>query len=199
MHPHMGQTRLILASGSPRRRAFLETLGLRFDVVPAEIDETPGAAEGAREYVQRLASEKAATVGQRRPDAVVLAADTTVVRDGRVLGKPEDDGHARAMLRELEGRTHQVLTAVALGGAGRGATVVETEVKFRALSDAEIDWYVASREPVDKAGGYAIQGLAGAFVERIDGSYSNVVGLPLVETLELLRRAGVALPWEGAK
>ncbi|MDQ3262418.1 MAG: Maf family protein [Myxococcota bacterium] len=192
----MGQTRLILASGSPRRRAFLESLGLQFEVAPAELDETPLPAEAPRAYVQRLAAQKADAVGIRFPQAAVLAADTTVVLEDEVLGKPQDASEARRMLERLSGRTHRVLTGVALGGAARGAVVVETEVRFRVLEEAQLRWYLASGEPMDKAGAYAIQGLGGAFVERITGSYSNVVGLPLVETLALLEQAGLRLPWE---
>lgn len=196
MHTHMGQTRLILASGSPRRRQFLETLGFRFEVHPAELDETPQPQEGARAYVERLAKEKAAAVGARFPAAVVLAADTTVVRDDQVLGKPGSAEEAIAMLRSLSGRTHEVLTGVALGGTGQGVAVVSTQVRMRALSDAELRWYVRSGEPMDKAGAYAIQGIAGAFIESIAGSHSNVVGLPLAETIALLKTAGVPFPWE---
>ncbi len=196
MHPPMGQTRLILASGSPRRRAFLESLGLQFEVAPAELDETPLPAEAPRDYVRRLAAEKADAVGRRFPLAAVLAADTTVVLEDQVLGKPEDAAEARRMLERLSGRSHRVLTGVALGGAAQGAVVVETEVRFRVLEEAQLRWYLASGEPMDKAGAYAIQGLGGAFVERITGSYSNVVGLPLVETLALLEQAGLRLPWE---
>ncbi len=196
MPPPMGQTRLILASGSPRRRAFLESLGLQFEVAPAELDETPLPAEAPRAYVQRLAAQKADAVGIRFPQAAVLAADTTVVLEDEVLGKPQDASEARRMLERLSGRTHRVLTGVALGGAARGAVVVETEVRFRVLEEAQLRWYLASGEPMDKAGAYAIQGLGGAFVERITGSYSNVVGLPLVETLALLEQAGLRLPWE---
>lgn len=196
MHPPMGQTRLILASGSPRRRAFLESLGLHFEVAPAELDETPLPAEEPRAYVRRLAAQKAEAVGIRFPQAAVLAADTTVVLEDEVLGKPQDASEARRMLQRLSGRSHRVLTGVALGGAARGSVVVETEVRFRVLEEAQLRWYVASGEPMDKAGAYAIQGLGGAFVERITGSYSNVVGLPLVETLALLEQAGLRLPWE---
>lgn len=196
MHTHMGQTRLILASGSPRRRHFLETLGLTFEVHPAELDETPHPGEGAHAYVERLALEKAAAVGRRFPDAVVLAADTTVVRDDQVLGKPATEEEAISMLRSLSGRTHEVLTGVAVGGRASGVTVVSTQVRMRALSDAELRWYARTGEPMDKAGAYALQGIAGAFVESISGSHSNVVGLPLVETLQLLGKAGVTFPWE---
>jgi len=198
MHLHMGQTRLILASGSPRRRAFLESLGLRFEVRPAQLDETPAPDEDPRGYVRRLAMEKAAAVGVHFPQATVLAADTTVVLDGEVLGKPEDASDAHRMLSRLSGRTHSVLTGVALGGASSGQVLVETRVRFRVLQPGQLRWYIASGEPMDKAGAYAIQGLGGAFVEAIDGSYSNVVGLPLVETLALLERAGFPLPWEEA-
>jgi len=186
---------LLLASRSPRRAELLRTLGVAFRVIDVEVDETTRVGEAPVDYVRRLARDKA-----RARQAVaggaslpVLAADTTVVLDGAILGKPLDDADARAMLARLAGRTHEVLTGVAVIDA-RGwldDAVVATRVSFRALSPAEIAAYVASGEPADKAGAYGIQGLGGALVERIDGSYSNVVGLPLVETLALLDAAGV--------
>ncbi|TCO76237.1 Maf family protein [Chromatocurvus halotolerans] len=182
---------LILASRSPRRRELLAQLGVEVSVVPADIDETPAPGETPRDYVERIAREKAAAV-QPAADACVLAADTAVVVDGDILGKPESLDAGRRMLRRLSGRVHQVFTAVALRSP-RDLRVIcrETRVAFRALEDAECERYLASDEPWDKAGAYAIQGLGGAFVERIDGSYSNVVGLPLCETLALLRGAGI--------
>lgn len=194
----MGQTALVLASGSPRRRAFLEQLGLTFTVSPADLDERllPGEAPAA--YVERLAREKAQAVAARHPGAVVLAADTTVVLEGRVLGKPADAAEAQEMLRALCGRAHQVLTGVALAGGAQGSgprtRVVETKVLFREATDAELAWYVGTGEPLDKAGAYAIQGIGGFLVRAIEGSHSNVIGLPLVETLELLARE-LPLPW----
>jgi septum formation protein len=172
--------RLILASASARRAELLRAAGVAFEIAPAEIDERPHAGETPASYVERLAREKATAVASRHPDAAILGADTTVVIDGLVLGKPADDDEARAILSRLSGRTHDVLTGVALIRNGRLISAVETtRVRFMALSNADIDWYVASGEPRGKAGAYAIQGLASRFVDRIEGSYSNVVGLPV--------------------
>ncbi|HMM74445.1 MAG TPA: Maf family protein [Gammaproteobacteria bacterium] len=191
----VGSAMLLLASRSPRRAELLRTLGVAFAVIDVEVDESPWSRESSAAYVRRLARMKAEA--GRETAAVrslpVLAADTTVVLDGAILGKPRDANDARAMLRRLGGRAHEVLTGVALidrSGAIEDLVVV-TRVAFRALEARSIDAYVASGEPADKAGAYAIQGLGGALVERIDGSYSNVVGLPLAETLALLDAAGV--------
>src|SRR5512133_2600250 len=185
---------LTLASASPRRRELLERLGFRLAIQPAETDETPLPGEPPREYVLRVAREKARAV---RGDAV-LAADTAVVLGSTILGKPRDADDARRMLRHLSGARHEVLTGVCvLRGADEHSAVVTAEVQLDRLSDAQIDWYVATGEPLDKAGAYAIQGIAGAFVREMRGSVSNVIGLPLAETLALLRAAGVRLPWEG--
>ena len=146
-------------------------------------------------YVQRLAAFKASTVASRAAEAVVLGADTAVVVDGEALGKPESPEDARRMLRLLSGRSHLVLTAVALDGAHRGACLVETRVDFRALSADEVDWYVRTGEPMDKAGAYGAQGIGSFLIRAVHGSYSNVVGLPLAETVSLLAEAGVPLPW----
>jgi len=196
MRPRMEQNNLVLASASPRRRAFLESLGLRFEVLGAQVDESPREREPPPEYVARIASEKARAVASARPRALVLAADTTVVLDGVPLGKPADAADARRMLGALSGREHVVLTAVVLAGAAAGRRVVSTAVRFRELTAAEIAWYVATGEPLDKAGAYALQGIGGFLVREIQGSHSNVVGLPLGETLELLAGAGYKLPWE---
>jgi len=185
---------LVLASASPRRRALLEQLGIPLRIDPAHLDESVQQGEQAEAYVVRLAREKAAAVHARHPHATVLAADTSVVLDGAVLGKPATADEALAMLRALSGRTHQVLTAVAV--AGSGARLVTAAVTFAAASDAALCWYVSTGEPLDKAGAYAVQGVGGFLVERIEGSHSAVVGLPLVETLALLRDAGYMLPWE---
>jgi len=190
----MGQTALVLASGSPRRRAFLEQLGLTFTVSPADLDERLLPGEAPAVYVERLAREKAQEVARRHPGALVLAADTTVVLEGRVLGKPADAADAQATLRALAGRTHQVLTGVALAGQTLRTRVVETRVTFRQATDAELAWYVATGEPLDKAGAYALQGIGGFLVQSIEGSHSNVIGLPLVETLALLA-SELPLPW----
>jgi septum formation protein len=186
---------LTLASRSPRRRELLGQLGLALEVRPARTDETPRAGEPADAYVLRVAVEKSRAV----EGETVLAADTTVVLAGEILGKPVDDGDAARMLRALSGTAHQVMTAVACRRAGREASLLVTsEVVFERLSEAAIAWYVATGEPHDKAGAYAVQGAGGAFVREVRGSVSNVVGLPLVETLELLAAVGFELPWTGA-
>ena len=186
---------LVLASGSPRRVELLRLAGLEPVVRPPDIDESRRAGEGAVAYVARLARDKA-RCAPVEAGTVVLAADTAVVLDGDLLGKPSDAEDAAAMLMRLRGRSHRVSTGVAvLTAAGALAeTVVTTEVAMAPLTDAAITGYVATGEPLDKAGGYGIQGRAAAFVARIDGSWTNVVGLPLVETLDLLRDAGVDVP-----
>jgi len=187
-------TRLILASASPRRRDLLLQLGVSSTVQPADIDETPAAGECPEDYVGRMAREKAAVVAATAPgDAVVLAADTTVVIDDDVLGKPRDQLDGLAMLARLSGRTHRVMTAVCLrAGARSGEELVVTQVTFSRLDRALCEAYLATDEPWDKAGAYGIQGLGGALVESIQGSYSNVVGLPLAQTWRLLARFNVA-------
>ncbi len=188
---------LILASASPRRRELLTQLGLVFTIAPADIDETPLRNEAARGYVERLAREKALVVSKKNPGALALAADTSVVVEGIILGKPGDDAEAGArMLKRLSGKTHSVMTGVAVAkDTTVHSMVVETEVRFRALSDQEIAWYVATGEGRDKAGGYASQARAGAFITSLHGSSTSVIGLPLAETVELLRNAGLPLPW----
>jgi len=182
-------TTLVLASASPRRRELLASAGVLFVVRPSAIDETPDAGEEPLPYVRRMAREKALAV-EADESETVLAADTVVALDGRVLGKPADVGDALATLRVLSGRTHRVHTAVALRTGGRVlARVTTTRVTFRTLKEDELARYVATGEPFDKAGGYGIQGHGGALVERVVGSYTNVVGLPLAETLALLARA----------
>jgi len=178
--------RLVLASASPRRVDLLRAAGFAFDVQPAAVDESVRPGETADAYVRRLALQKALAV-EVPPQDVVLGADTAVVVDGTVLGKPEGADDASRMLRLLSGRSHEVLTGVAVKQGSRSASAVErTEVRFAALSEGEIAWYVQSGEPVDKAGAYGIQGLASRFVERIDGSYTNVVGLPVPTVYRLL-------------
>lgn len=187
---------LYLASGSPRRRELLTQIGVPFTVIGADIDETPLADESPVAYVERLARGKAAAgrallVGQ--PTACVLGADTAVVLDGQILGKPLDQAHAQAMLMALSGREHEVLTAVALlDGERCQSRVVRSLVRFRAIDEQEAARYWASGEPRDKAGGYAIQGLAAVFVAGLNGSYSAVVGLPVCETAELLGEFGIS-------
>ena len=188
------QPLLVLASASPRRRALLEQLGIPLRIDPAHLDENVRAGESPEQYVLRLAREKAEAVQVRHPHATVLAADTSVVLDGVVLGKPGSEDEALAMLRQLSGRTHEVMTAVAV--AGVGARRVTAAVTFAEASEAALRWYVSTGEPMDKAGAYAVQGIGGFLVERIEGSHSAVVGLPLVEALALLRESGYRLPWE---
>jgi septum formation protein len=186
--------RLVLASASPRRSELLRSVGLQFDIVPADIDESTLPGEAPTDYVARLSNEKARVVAERVGGAIVIAADTTVDVDGRILEKPMDEPDARRMLRLLSGRTHLVHTGVTTlsFGVGSGKTgspetlVVETAVQFVELTDRAIDWYLATGEHAGKAGAYGIQGAAGAFVDRIDGSVTNVIGLPLAETLALL-------------
>lgn len=190
--------RLILASASPRRRDLLDQLRVRYTVEPADIDESPATGEAPQDYVQRMAREKA-TALTGRPGNAVLAADTTVVLDGKSLGKPRDHADALAMLTCLSGRTHVVMTAVCLRvGSRESVRVVETEVDFAVLDAEACEAYLATGEAWDKAGSYAIQGLGGAFVSAIRGSYSNVVGLPLAETWQLLRAAGIGTALENA-
>ena len=185
---------LYLASGSPRRRELLAQIGVPFSVVSAPIDETPLPNESAPAYVERLARAKAAAgLACLEGPAVVLGADTAVVLDGRILGKPENREDALAMLAGLSGREPQVLTAVALSDGQRVHSLcVTSKVRFRAISAEEAQRYWASGEPADKAGGYAIQGLGAVFVTGLSGSYSAVVGLPLSETAELLGQFGIA-------
>jgi septum formation protein len=190
-------TAVLLASASPRRRDLLEQLGVVFDVVAPAIDESVRPGEDPRQYVERLARAKAATahaLAAPPGGTLVIAADTTVDLDGRILGKPVDATEARAMLRSLSARTHRVHTGVALQRDGRTVTEVGTTlVTMTPLTDAAIEWYVATDEPYDKAGGYALQGAAGVFVQRIRGSVSNVVGLPLHTVARLAAALGVDL------
>ncbi len=185
--------RVVLASASPRRRELLARLGIDAVVRPSDVDETTLPGEEPAAHVARLARDKA-HAAQRADDDLVVAADTEVVLDGAVLGKPADDAAAAVLLRSLSGRTHVVLTGVHVLHGDREASAVEvTEVRFRDLGDDEIAAYVATGEPLDKAGGYGIQGAGGMFVERIDGSDSNVVGLPLATVVRLTRAVGVTL------
>jgi septum formation protein len=189
--PRQATARFTLASGSPRRRELLARVGIHPLVAPVEVDETPLDHETPVECVLRLARAKA----NASPAPVALAADTVVALDGHILGKPRDRDHADQLLRWLSGRTHRVHSAVVLRVEDRSSwDLVTTDVRFRVLLEAEIAHYLDSGEPWDKAGAYGIQGLGGAFVECIDGSYTNVVGLPLSQTLRLLRREGVWSP-----
>jgi septum formation protein len=202
--------RLVLASASPRRADLLRAAGFTFEVAPVDLDERLHAGEAAEAYVARLAEAKATAAAAAlhaglKPratsevgpgfspagDVVVLGADTTVVVRGEVLGKPADAADAERMLRLLSGRTHEVLTGICLlKGQRRLVHVEPTRVRVAPLSDAEIAWYVATGEPMDKAGGYAVQGLAARFIDGLEGSYSNVVGLPVEVVYNLLKELG---------
>ena len=199
--------RIYLASRSPRRRDLLKQIGVPFELLllredlrrGADVDETPLPDESPGVYVLRMANEKAAMAVRQiayraLPQKPVLAADTTVVFDGQIVGKPDDAEHAARILRALSGREHQVLTAVAVALREQVETQISvSSVWFRELSDADIRRYCASGEPLDKAGAYGIQGRAGAFVTRIAGSYSGIMGLPLAETVELLQKFDIAV------
>ncbi len=187
-------TSVFLASRSPRRRVLLEQLAVSYEIIDIEVEETWDGNESARDYVTRLALAKAVAgweqvKGLKAP--AVLAADTVVVLDDKILGKARDKDEALTMLMALSGRTHQVYTAVALVGTRQAVRVSVSRVSFGPLSEAECFAYWETGEPLGKAGGYAIQGRAGAFIDRIEGSYSGVVGLPLYETAQLLRVAGI--------
>jgi septum formation protein len=199
--------RIYLASRSPRRRELLHQIGIAFEVLPlrldltpnVDIDETPLAREAPAAYVTRIARAKAVAgwgliVTHSLPHQPVLAADTTVVLDNEIIGKPDNARHARSMLRRLSGKTHQVLTAIAVAYEDRiESTLSASTVEFRSLGNGEISRYVRSGEPLDKAGAYAIQGRAAVFVRAMNGSYSGIVGLPLHETAEVLRNFGITL------
>jgi septum formation protein len=188
--------RLILASASPRRAELLRAAGYEFETVVADVDERVRDGETPAEYVRRLAGEKSA--GVQASDAIILGADTTVVIDGEILGKPRDDDEAAAMLQQLAGRRHEVLTGVSIRhGAHEVGRVESTAVWFSVLTKEDIAWYVASGEGRDKAGAYAIQGLASRFIPRIEGSYANVVGLPVAAVAELLRSVLASHPETG--
>ena len=184
--------RVILASASPRRRELLSLVRIAHEVQPANVDESLLAGETPHGHAERLAREKARTVAAREPAAVVIAADTIVVVDGDILGKPNDRDAAAAMLRRLSGRTHLVFTAIAVALGDRIHTAVEqVEVTFRTLNEADIAAYIATGEPMDKAGAYGIQGFGATIVERVDGDYFSVMGLGLRRLVELLGRLDV--------
>lgn len=200
------QTRLILASGSPRRSELLTRHGFDFEVRAPDIDESVLPGESPDSYVERLAVEKATAVRRRLavelaatgaaaadpPDTTVIGADTTVAIDGVILGKPATTDEAGAMLRRLSGATHQALTGVAVVRHRTVSICVRTNVTFARMTDHEIDWYVSTGEPFDKAGGYGIQGTAGSYVERIDGNVQNVAGLPMHHLILLLANVGLS-------
>lgn len=188
--------RIVLASASPRRRELLEQVGLEFSIDPGEVDERVPAGEEPGHLVLRLALDKATSVARRHPGAVVIGADTVVVLDGTVLGKPSDVDHARAMLRLLAGAAHRVLTGVAVVDAFSGrrrSEYEETLVWMRPYTEQEIERYLATGEPMGKAGAYAIQGRGALLVRRIEGCYANVVGMPLVLLASLLENFGVSI------
>jgi nucleoside triphosphate pyrophosphatase len=201
------ERRLVLASGSPRRRELLGRLGIDFDVRAPDIDESPGPDERPVELVSRLAAAKASAIAHAHPGAVVLGADTVVDVDGEILGKPTDVDDARRMLHLVSGRRHWVHTAVSArrcrighhdgrpneGSADQSDGRTATEVTFVTLSDAMIDWYLATGEPADKAGAYGLQGVGGLFVERVDGCVSGVLGLPMTVVVRLLVDLGVVV------
>ncbi len=188
-----GQKRLILASASPRRQKLLRDAKLDFEVIPSGVEETRNQGEGAREYAVRAASDKALAVSARYPKAIVIGADTVVECDGVILEKPRDAADARRMLTTLSGRTHIVVTAYVLARSGAilEAAPVLSRVTFREITPEEIESYIASGEPLDKAGAYGVQGLGGSFVTAVDGSRDNVMGLPVAELLEALSRQSV--------
>lgn len=186
--------KIVLASASPRRRALLEMLGLAFETCPARGEEKAGPGLSPSGIVKSLALAKAGEVFEKRPESLVLAADTVVELEGRILGKPKDRAEAESMLRALSGRGHRVFTGVALIREGtRLAEAEETQVFFRALSYKEISAYVETGEPMDKAGSYGVQGIGSLFVERIEGDFFNVMGLPLCRLGRMLNRMGITL------
>jgi len=188
----MTPIRVILASQSPRRRELLTLVGITHEVQPADIDETYLAGEKPAPHAERLARGKCAVVAAREPDALVIGSDTIVVVDGDVLGKPANAGEAAHMLRRLSGRSHLVVTAVAVAWRGETRSAVEeVNVTFHSLSDDDIAAYIATREPMDKAGAYGIQGYGATIVERVDGDYFAVMGLPLQLLVRVLRELGI--------
>ncbi|MBW2596584.1 MAG: septum formation protein Maf [Deltaproteobacteria bacterium] len=187
------QASFILASASPRRRELLGALISDFEIIPSDIDEKPLDGESPEAHVLRLSSEKALEVSRENPGRWILGADTVVIIDGKILGKPDTPGEAERMLGMLSGRTHRVITGFAIMKGDEGVTVndtVESSVIFKDISRDEMDWYIRTSEPYDKAGGYAVQGKASFFIKEIRGSYTNVIGLPLCEVVTALKEAG---------
>ncbi len=187
-------TRFILASQSPRRRELLASIGLDFDVVPSNIPEARGEDESPEEYVARLSREKAAAIAREHPSRWIIAADTTVLLGDQMLEKPLDDEDAKRMLATIAGRTHIVYTGVTLQNVERQhheTRVATSEVRMLPLDARDVAWYVATGEPLDKAGAYAVQGIGAMFIDSIHGSYTNVVGLPLATLFQMLRKAGL--------
>jgi septum formation protein len=183
---------VVLASSSPRRRDLLNLIGISHEVRPANIDETMRPREVPRRHAERLAREKASVIAKRDPDVITIGADTVVVINRKVLGKPADKADAARMLKMLSGREHTVITAVAVArGKKLRSAIEEVSVKFRRLRDDEIEAYIATGEPMDKAGAYGIQGFGATIVERVEGDYFAVMGLPLVRLIGLMRDVGV--------
>jgi len=183
--------RLILASASPRRRELLRSVGLKFKTIPAHVDEDYIEGESPRKHVKRLSHAKAFAIAKKYPNAWVLGADTIVVINGLILGKPKNKTQAKEMLKKLSGREHKVFTGFAVMQVASKVShsdVVQSTVKFKKISAVELDWYIACDEPYDKAGGYALQGKGAYFIKSIRGSYTNVIGLPLCEVLETLKK-----------
>ena len=181
----------ILASASPRRKELLRSVGLKLKIIPAHVDETHINGESPQTHVRRLSIDKATVIADQHPKALVLGADTIVVIDGLILGKPKNKSQARAMLERLSNRQHTVFTGFTIVSAGFGISktkVVRSAVRFKKISPEEMDWYVNCDEPYDKAGGYAVQGKGAYFIKAIRGSYTNVIGLPLCEVLEELKQ-----------
>jgi len=185
---------ITLASASPRRRELLDQIQVSYTVLPANIDETPIEGESALQFVKRLALEKARCVYRQSPEIPALGADTIVIINQQILGKPENQDHAKRMLKMLSGHTHQVMTAVAIyNGETEHVVACTSEVEFAKLNDQQLEAYLLTGEPIDKAGAYAIQGVAAQFIKTIKGSYSSIMGLPLYETTELLKLLGIKL------
>ena len=185
--------KFILASASPRRRELLASIGLDFEVIPSHVPEVRADGEAPEEYVARLSREKSAAIAGEHPSRWVIAADTTVLLGDQLLEKPADAADAMRMLGTIAGRTHVVYTGVTLQNLERGyhdTRLAESEVRMLPLSDRDVEWYVATGEPLDKAGAYAVQGIGSMFIDSIHGSYTNVVGLPLATLFLMLRRAG---------
>jgi len=186
--------RFVLASASPRRRELLTAIGLAFDVVPSHVPEVRAEHESAQEYVARLSRDKAAEIAKSHPSRWIIAADTTVLLGDELLEKPADADDAKRMLRAIAGNTHYVYTGVTVQNVDAGyrdTQVEESRVRMTPMGEREIDWYVASGEPLDKAGAYGVQGRAAMFIDAIEGSYTNVVGLPLALLYRMLRAAGL--------
>lgn len=182
---------LILASASPRRREILQSLGLNFKIIPAHVNEDYLQGESPSKHVRRLSYNKAMAIALKHQNAWVLGADTIVVIDGVILGKPQNKTQAKKMLRKLSGREHKVFTGFTIANIASGictTKVVQSTVRFKTISPDEMNWYIACDEPYDKAGGYAIQGKGAYFIQSIRGSYTNVIGLPLCEVLEILKK-----------